>query len=51
LGTLISVSPADLPTSPTIVACLVGVLVLASLGRALSGVMGSRAKGAAAATD
>ncbi len=37
LGTLISVSPVDVPTSPTIVACLLAVLALAAVGRAISG--------------
>jgi ABC-type Mn2+/Zn2+ transport system permease subunit len=49
LGTLISVSPADLPTSPTIVGCLVGSLLLAAAGRALLGLLlGRRAAQAAA---
>jgi ABC-type Mn2+/Zn2+ transport system permease subunit len=51
LGTLISGSPADLPTSPTIVGCLVGALVLVAVGKALSGLVGSRSLGSAATTE
>lgn len=42
LGTLISVSPADLPTSPTIVGCLVLTLAVVAAGRAVFGAISAR---------